>query len=130
MCFTLPPEDPPLSADPTKLAVLFGSLGAPSGALLLFGFELAIRFVWLFGGTFCYPDLNFSLLLGTSVITACPADLKLGVHQHSDCGLLLATFVLTTCYTDLKPGVHQHSDFALLLATFEITACYSDLKQI
>ncbi len=32
----------------------------------------------------CYADLHFSLLLGTSVITACYADSKPGVHQHSD----------------------------------------------
>ena len=85
---------PSLSADPIRLSVLFGSLGAllaPS----------------------CYADLIFSLLLGTSVITACYLDLKPGVHQHSDFRLLLATFVLTTCCADLKPGVHQHNDFGL-----------------
>ena len=38
------------------------------------------------------------------------------------------TFVLTACYADSKPGVHQHSDFGLLPATFVITACYSDFK--
>ncbi len=37
----------------------------------------------------CYPDLNLSLLLGTSVITACYVDLKSGVHQHSDFSLAL-----------------------------------------
>jgi hypothetical protein len=36
--------------------------------------------------------------------------------------------VITTCYADLKPGVHQHSDLWLLLATFVITACYAEQK--
>ena len=62
------------------------------------------------------------------MITACSADLKPGVHQHSDVRLLLATFVLATCYADLKPGVHHHSDLGLLLAAFVITASYADLK--
>ena len=77
----------------------------------------------------CHSDLHVSLLLGTSVITACYSDLKPGVHQHSDLWLLLATFVLTACYADLKPGVHQHSDFGLLLATLVIKACYPALKR-
>ncbi len=34
--------------------------------------------------TSCYLDLNFELLLGTSVITACYSDLKPGAHQNSD----------------------------------------------
>ena len=76
----------------------------------------------------CYADLHVSLLLGTSVITAFYADLKPGVHQHSDLWLVLATFVLATCYTDLKPGLRQKTDFGLLLATFVITTCYADLK--
>ena len=95
----------PLSADPIKLSVLFGSLGAPSGALLLCGFAFFAS-----AGNL----LDHSLLWG--------------VHQHSDLWLLLATFVLTACYSDLKPGVHQHSDFGLLLATIVITTCYADLK--
>ncbi len=39
------------------------------------------------------------------MLTACYADLKPGVHQHSDVGLFLATFVIAACYVDLKPGV-------------------------
>ncbi len=38
------------------------------------------------------------------------------------------TFVLIAWYADLKPGVHHHSDFGLLLTTFVITTRYSDLK--
>ncbi len=76
----------------------------------------------------CDADLYFSLLLGTSAITACYVDLKPGVHQHSDCWLLLATFVLTACYADLKPGVHQNTESRLLLATFLIGAYDWDLK--
>ncbi len=92
-----------------KLSVLFGSLGAPSGALLLFEFA------------------SFAAA-GNSVITACFPGLKPGVHQHSDLWLLLAAFVLATCYTDLKPGVRQQTDVPLLLAAFVITTCYLDLK--
>ena len=40
-CKTYGPKScPSPAADPIKLSVLFGSLGAPSGALLLFGFAL------------------------------------------------------------------------------------------
>ncbi len=93
-----------LSDDRIKIFVLFGYLGC-----LL--------------ATCCYPDTNFELLLGTSVIATCYPDLKPRAHQNNDCWLLLATSVITTCYTDVKPGVHQPSDCRLLLATFVIAVC-------
>ena len=78
--------------------------------------------------TSCYADSNVQLLLGTSVITACYADLKPGVHQHSDLWLLLATFVIAACYADLKPRVHQNNDVWLPLAAFVIAVCYAEQK--
>ncbi len=98
---------PSLSDDRIKVCVLFGCLGH-----LL--------------ATYCYLDLNFQLLLGTSVITACFADLKSGLHRNNDLWLLLANFVIADFAADLKPRVHQHSDVWLPLAAF--AACYAKQK--
>ena len=86
-CETYYPHDyAALSADPIKLSVLFGSLGAPSGALLLFGFAFVAA-----AGNLC----DHSLLFGFEPRSASKYRFR----------LLLATFVITACYLDLKPGL-------------------------
>ncbi len=66
-------------------------------------------------------NLYFSLLLGTSVLTACYVHLKLGVHQRADLWLVLATLVLTAFYTDV------HQNLTLRLSKYCFSAASGDL---